>query len=103
MSAIEEPAPMGSISGAPARRQLAITPDNDADLPVICRSIEALSDGTLKIVAVDDTRVENDVVITDVSKAVQRNVVEGQIIPVATRRVMVPTGSPATVIGLVGG
>lgn len=73
----------------PARHQFAITPDDNADLPVITRSIYVGGAGDVNFIAVDDS-----------APVVWKAVPAGTIIPVQAIRVMADGTTATDIIGL---
>ncbi len=75
--------------GAPASSQVAVTPNDDTDLPDgVCKALEVTVAGNLVTIGADDT-----VAVT------RPNVAAGTIIPVRIKRVK-STGTSATVVAL---
>ncbi len=75
---------------SPARKLVAITPNDGADIAANCKALWVVTGGTLAVVAVDDT--SNTGVALGTLTA-------GTVVPVRVRRVPA-TGTTAVVLGL---
>lgn len=71
---------------SPASRAIAVTPNNDADLPVLARSLWIGGAGAVRVILADDT---DPVTISAIPA--------GTLLPVIVKRVLA-TGTTATAI-----